>query len=279
MGTARCKDVKNAVQTRHSRSPHVILMGKQKNSSSTSTKKGPKKSLLPTPSKLPYLETSVVTHNLLLAQSFYQTTGRPILEDEIDISMASKALYEAPFALLAHDTSEPEPVFVYGNNAALNLFECTWEELIGTPSSKSADPNKEIQSERSELLAQVLDKGHIDGYTGWRRTFQGKSFRITDATVFNVSSPPGERIGQAAMITKWEFEDGTEGGVGVKPAQDVQDTGSRQSKGILELEVEEQAALVRQLKENQGLKNSDPLVKEAVAVLLHKKEELAKLQG
>ena len=43
----------------------------------------------------------------------------PILED-IDISEAAKALWEAPFAVLAHDKFENEdPVFTYANKASL----------------------------------------------------------------------------------------------------------------------------------------------------------------
>lgn len=28
------------------------------------------------------------------------------------------------------------PRFVYGNQAALDLFECTWDELVGIPSTQ-----------------------------------------------------------------------------------------------------------------------------------------------
>lgn len=41
---------------------------------------------------------------------------------------------------------------------------------------------------------------------------------IGDTTLFNVEAPTGKRVGQAAVIRQWEFEDGRKGGVGVVEA-------------------------------------------------------------
>lgn len=137
---------------------------------------------------------------------------RPILED-VEISEAAKALWEAPFAVLSHDTyvvarslpalsgewgrflrwhgvalwcagprrlclrlgcagrvpcewqvlallrlpwplslrrplcllcRSEDPKFVYANATALALFEATWDELIGTPSTRSAEAKDEV---------------------------------------------------------------------------------------------------------------------------------------
>lgn len=40
---------------------------------------------------------------------------RTLFEEDIEISDVAEALWNSDFAVLAHDTSEPEPVFVYGN--------------------------------------------------------------------------------------------------------------------------------------------------------------------
>jgi hypothetical protein len=40
---------------------------------------------------------------------------------------------------------DTEAKFVYGNKAALALFECTWDELVGTPSTQSAEPVDEVR--------------------------------------------------------------------------------------------------------------------------------------
>ena len=92
----------------------------------------------------------------------------------------AKALWEAPFAVLSHDKFENEdPVFTYANKvclerllcsckpfcselvehpymnlcsillilqAALDLFEATWDELVGMPSRKSAADEAEVSN-------------------------------------------------------------------------------------------------------------------------------------
>jgi hypothetical protein len=215
---------------------------------------------------------------------------RPLFEEEIEISEAAKALWEAPFAVLAHDTSNPEPLFVYGNSTALSLFQTSWEELVGTPSSRSADPEEAIQSDRSAALSSALENGFIDDYEGWRRSFQGTRFKISKATVFNVEAPSGERVGQAAILRAWEYEDGAVGGpAAAAPPQNVEEQQENERKsplGSVTLEaleeasvaVDAQAAAVRELKEIQGLKNSDARVQEAVALLLEKKGMLENLR-
>ena len=293
-------------------SPHItstkpyrqlLTIYAKKNGSSGGSKQQ-KKSGLIIPVKPPYVQTQVITHNLLLIQSYFKHTRRPILDQEVDISEAIKALWEAPFALLAHDcglssssspdststdstTSSPksEPMFVYGNAKALSLFECTWDELLATPSSKSADPEEDIQSDRAAALSAALANGHVDNYSGWRRSFQGKRFLIKNATIFNVDSPSGERLGQAAILRNWEYEDGSEDGVdGYKDSplvaaakEEVALEKLGEERVEAERAVEEQAAVVRELKEGEGLGNGDERVKKAVGELLKRKDRLAVL--
>ncbi|EFN51034.1 hypothetical protein CHLNCDRAFT_141518 [Chlorella variabilis] len=93
----------------------------------------------------PYLQNPVIMQNLLLVESHFRKTGRPIFSREIEISDVARELWEAPFAVLAHDIEEGEPNrFCYGNKAALRLFECTWEELVGTESTQSAEDVAEV---------------------------------------------------------------------------------------------------------------------------------------
>ncbi len=66
------------------------------------------------------------------------------------VQEASKALWEAPFVCASHDA---EDTFNYGNKAALALFDLTWEQFVGMKSTKSAEDEDDIQSERRELLA------------------------------------------------------------------------------------------------------------------------------
>lgn len=224
-----------------------------------------------------YASAPVIMHNLLLIESYFRKTQRPLFSEEIDISKASQALWEAPFAVLAHDMSEPEPLFVYANAKALDLFETDWDHFTGgIPSTTSADPEREVQEERTALLNRVLEEGYCDDYQGWRRSFQGTRFKISKATVFNVDSPSGQRVGQAAVIREWEYEDGRKGGENgdvIPIAEGVFEDTITEAQAA----VEEQAALVRRLKEEDGLSNGDQQVQDAVKILLERKQVVESL--
>jgi hypothetical protein len=61
---------------------------------------------------------------------------------ETGLEQLPEAMYKAPFVCLAHNKFEEgvtDPTFTYANRAALQLFEGTWEELVGLPSRLSAD--------------------------------------------------------------------------------------------------------------------------------------------
>lgn len=222
--------------------------------------------------------------NKILAWFLYRTLVslcRPLFEEEVEISDVAELLWNAPFAILAHDTSaDPEPTFVYGNSVALELFECTWDELIGTPSSKSAAPEKEIQEDRSSLLEAAKKDGFVDDYEGWRRSFTGKAFKISNSTVFNIESPNGDLVGQGAVLRLWEYEDGKTGGPLAEPISEEQQSSLINEEQVKEAEeqVEKLASHVRLLKEEKGLTNNDQEVKEAVKELLEAKEALASLK-
>ncbi|KAL4515529.1 hypothetical protein Ndes2437B_g06964 [Nannochloris sp. 'desiccata'] len=244
----------------------------------------------------PYLTAPVIMQNLLLIESHFRKTGRPLFTEELDISEVAEALWEAPFPVLSHDTGETEaenpaptgPVFVYANQAALDLFEAEWDELIGTPSAKSAEPIDDIQQDRSSILSKVLENGAVDNYQGKRISFKGTKFNILKATLFNVEAPSGDMVGQAAVIKSWEFEDGRKGGeaaVEEEAAAAAAEAAERAAVGVspeeiaaAEAAVTEQAQVVRELKEVKGLANSSEEVEAAVAVLLEKKAALAALK-
>jgi PAS domain-containing protein len=138
-----------------------------------------------------------------LLASHLRLTGRPLLArlpDETEEGAAQR-LYSAPFVVLAHD-GQPDPRFTYANRSAQQLFERTWDEMIGLPSKLSAEaPARE---ERERFLGRVSEKGFIDDYSGVRISKSGRRFRILRATVWNVSDASGRRIGQAAAFSGWE---------------------------------------------------------------------------
>ncbi|CAN7428132.1 MEKHLA domain-containing protein [Phenylobacterium sp. LjRoot219] len=141
------------------------------------------------------LSASAGTRLELIMQSFQRLTGRPLLPEG-----RADALWAAPFVVLAHGT-EPDPVFFYGNRAALALFEVTAEQLLAMPSRLSAEaPDR---TERARLLDEVARHGFIADYAGIRVSRTGRRFRIEQATVWNLLDPAGARHGQAAAFSEW----------------------------------------------------------------------------
>lgn len=112
----------------------------------------------------------------------------------------AEALFDAPFALLAHGT-EPDPIFCFANRVSLNVFGYDWQTITRLPSRFSAEP--ENRSVRSDLLEKVTRQGYITNYSGIRIAADGRRFQIQQATVWNVFDASGSKIGQAACFEHW----------------------------------------------------------------------------
>lgn len=149
----------------------------------------------PHPSNL-YLWQKV--HPLL--RSYADCFGKPLTASQTEDSQSGKALWELPGVVVAHGIGD-DPVFFYGNKAALALFEMTWERFTALPSRLSAEPGS--RKERELLLAEVREKGFSTNYSGIRISSTGKRFRIENAAVWNIISPDGHFAGQAAYFDRW----------------------------------------------------------------------------
>jgi hypothetical protein len=118
-------------------------------------------------------------------------------------AQAVEALFEAPRVVLAaFGEFGTDHLFGYANRAGLERFETTWDELIGLPSSHSAEPV--CREERRRLLDEVGRRGCIEDYAGIRISRSGRRFRILRATVFNLLDDQGGYAGQAATFSDWE---------------------------------------------------------------------------
>jgi len=229
--------------------------------------------------------TETIMHTLLLVESFRRKVGRPIhpsIED-VEITAATQTVYEGPFVLLSHT---PDRKYNYANKAAQNLWGYTWEEFIGMESSKSAQPDDtQEQSQRDALLAKAEEQGYIDNYSGVRIRKDGTKFRVSGLTLWNVESPSGTFLGQAAVFDTFEELDGSAGcilpgglvQVEGLPAADDDNKDNNDLGDIdvvdLEKEIHAQGDKIRGLKDS-GLSNKDTQVQEAVAVLIALKEKL-----
>jgi len=130
----------------------------------------------------------------LIADSYRRLLGRDLVASAQDVVAA---LWEAPQAILAHGI-EPDPIFFFGNRAALRAFECDSQGFTAMPSRLSAEAP--LREERQALLNRVTREGFIDDYAGIRISATGRRFPIAGATVWNLIDESGTRHGQAATF-------------------------------------------------------------------------------
>lgn len=133
----------------------------------------------------------------LIAESFARVTGGELVRPYGEILAQ---LWHAPAVVVAHGT-EADPIFFYGNRAALDLFEMAAQEFVELPSRFSAEP--EARGERARLMAQVAEKNFISNYSGVRIAKSGNRFMIDHAIVWNLLAADGAIHGQAACFEHW----------------------------------------------------------------------------
>ncbi len=138
----------------------------------------------------------------LLASSYRAALGRPLISGVLVPSV--DAILKADFALLSHGT-ETDPLFNFGNDLALTLFERSFEDFVRLPSRKSSGQTRD--EDRIRLLEEVTRNGFIENYSGIRVSASGRRFEISDAVVWNVIDESGLYRGQAAKISTWRYLD------------------------------------------------------------------------
>lgn len=133
----------------------------------------------------------------LIVDSYRRLVGKALLEFvPAEAHELALALWQAPYALVAHGT-EDDPLFFYGNLYALRQFEMNFDEFTRLPSRLSAEAP--VREERARLLQQVGERGYVDDYAGMRIAKSGKRFMIA-GTVWNLADEAGVLHGQAATF-------------------------------------------------------------------------------
>lgn len=152
---------------------------------------------------LPWQDPAVVQQTQHLLSSFHHWTGRSLLSPTFtDATQAAQSLFEANFVVLSHGT-QPDPIFSYGNQTALDLWEMDWSTLLQTPSRYSAEPI--AREDREKLLTQAKEQGYISNYQGVRISSTGRRFWIENVIIWDVITNAGQLLGQAATFTDWRF--------------------------------------------------------------------------
>lgn len=154
----------------------------------------------------PWRDSGWQRRTALILDSYRHWLGRDLIDRAADPGADAKALFEAPFVVVAHDSSA-DPLLMYGNRTALRLWDMNLRTLMGTPSRLTAEPV--AREARARMLAQANEKGYIDDYRGIRIASSGRRFEIERAVVWNLVDADGRPAGQAATFSTWRFLDGT----------------------------------------------------------------------
>lgn len=154
--------------------------------------------MTPPPWQLP----AVIDQSELLLRSFERVVGEPLLENPAATPiLRAQQLFGVPFVVVSHGVQQ-DPIFNYGNQQALDLWETTWDAMTQMPSRLTAEPmNREA---RSHILAETARQGYVKGYAGVRISTTGRRFRILDVTIWNVMDDDGIKRGQAATYNRIE---------------------------------------------------------------------------
>jgi hypothetical protein len=150
----------------------------------------------------PWLHPAIVQWTQRLLDSHRYWIGTELLERSGDSNFQARALFESPLVVVSHGM-ETDPILNYGNRMALQLWDMTWEQLIGTPSRLTAEPVD--RAERESMLEQARVRGYIDTYRGVRISRSGRRFLVDGALIWNVLDASRQQIGQAATFARWTW--------------------------------------------------------------------------
>ena len=150
----------------------------------------------------PWLDADIIRHSLRLNNSFRHWTGTELMDTLLSPETLAKQLFHAPFVLLSHG-QEPDPIFNYGNQAGLDLWETHWSKFTHMPSHLSAEPCE--RNNRLQLLQQASHQGYQSHGQGIRISTTGRRFAIEDAEIWDILDEQGNKCGQAAKFSCWQY--------------------------------------------------------------------------
>lgn len=146
--------------------------------------------------------TLIAAQSELICRSYRHWTGKELCSMSGTAGEKADRLFYLPCIVLSAGIGS-DPVLNYGNQAALKLWEMSWDELTQTPGSRTAEaPQRE---QRSRFLKEVAEKGFIENYEGIRISRSGKRFVIKQAVVWNLIGADGSPRGQAATFSSWAY--------------------------------------------------------------------------
>ncbi|MGB3404303.1 MAG: MEKHLA domain-containing protein [Microcoleaceae cyanobacterium] len=150
--------------------------------------------------KEPWKQPKIITWSQIILDNYRNSLGDELIERKGNTEEQAKALFFTPFAVASHGT-EADPIYNYGNQVILDLWERSWDEMIKTPSRLSAEPN--LREERQNSLDQTTSQGYLKNYQCVRISRTGQRYKIEDITIWNLEDEQGNYCGQAATFSNW----------------------------------------------------------------------------
>ena len=150
----------------------------------------------------PWQSHNWIEHTRVMLDSFRCYVGRELIPRTGDACDDARMVFEAPFVVVSHGTQD-DPVLNYGNRTALELWEMDIPTLTSTPSRLTAEPMH--RDERAQLMTRAARDGFVDDYRGIRISGTGRRFLIEQAIVWNLVDADGQRVGQAATFSSWNW--------------------------------------------------------------------------
>ena len=148
----------------------------------------------------PWNDLRIEEWSQLLLDSYRHWMGKDLIARTGSLNEQARVLFEATFVVVSHGV-EPDPILNYGNQAALSLWELSWNQFIKTPSRLTT--SAEDCAERGRMLDRAKLDGYFEGYRGVRISSTGRRFLVEQALIWNVIDSAGSPIGQAATFSQW----------------------------------------------------------------------------
>ena len=147
-------------------------------------------------------KSEIIAWNQLLLDSHKKLLGSELIPRRGTPEEQAKALFFTPFVVASHGR-ESDPIYNYGNQVLLDLWERDWEDLLKMPSRLSAEPI--LQEERQKILEATATQGYLKDYQCLRISRTGKRYKIADVTLWNILDQSGNYCGQAATFSQWDL--------------------------------------------------------------------------
>jgi MEKHLA domain len=147
-------------------------------------------------------QPEIICWSQILANSFQRLLNDRLIANSATPEQLAEALFHAPFVVVSHGT-QPEPILNYGNQAALRLWDTSWDKFTQTPSRLTAETVN--QATRAKMLEQAAKQGYIANYCGVRISSTGQRFLIKAGIIWNLTDESGKSCGQAATFSEWNF--------------------------------------------------------------------------